>query len=186
MTRQLITDAGPRSELRSPEAPLRDGAAIAQAAAALLAEMERSLEASQRALLSRDVAGMELATAEQIGLRQSLEILWSRVPGLPDGARGNDATQLDPALVAGLRAAEWRVLYLVRVQAALLTRAQRSLRMVSNLLAGPEASYAAPIPNRVSWAAASRANQGPGEVEKKASEERAEKENDEEAGPCRV
>jgi len=183
MTWQPATDGG----LRSPEAKLRSGAAIAQAASALLAEMEHSLAASQWALLTRDVAGMEQATSEQIRLRRSLEILWSRAPGLQDGARGDDATQLDPTLAADLRAAEWRVLYLGRVQAALLTRAQRSLRTVSNRLAGPEASYSPPIPNRVSWTAAGTANQGPSE-EQKANEERAveEEENNEEAGPCRV
>jgi len=177
MTPQPATDV----ELRSPEALPRNASAIAQAAGALLAEMERSLEASRQALLSRDVAGMELATTEQIRLRRSLEILWS-----PVGTHGCHAQPADPDL-AGLRAAEWRVLYLGRVQAALLTRAQRSLRIVSNRLAGPEASYSPPIPNRVSWTAVSSANQGPSE-EKKANEERAveEEENDEEASSCRV
>lgn len=143
MTRQLFTDAGLpselRSELRPSDATPGNLAAMAWSAGALLAELECSLEAGQRALLSRDLAGLERATSEQIGLHRSLQALGSQ-----NGAPKNDATPLDPALAAGLRAAQWRVLYLGRVQAALLTRAQRSLRMLSNLLAGPGASYAAP------------------------------------------
>lgn len=143
---------------------------MARAAVALLAELEASLEAGQRTLLSRDLEGLERATSEQIGLHRSLQTLRShgaQNDGAqnngaqnngtqnngargnhgalgPGGAPGNHAPPLDPALAAGLLAAQWRVLYLGRVQAALLTRAQRSLRMLSNLLAGPEASYAAP------------------------------------------
>ncbi|MGP0020483.1 MAG: hypothetical protein ACLPHP_18085 [Candidatus Sulfotelmatobacter sp.] len=139
MTQQLFTDAGHRSGFRSSEATPRHLAAMARSAGALLAELQGSLEASQRALLSHDLVGLERATSEQIGLQRSLQALRSQ-----NGAPGTDATPLDPALAAGLRAAQWRVLYLGRVQAALLTRAQRSLRMLSNLLAGPGANYAAP------------------------------------------
>jgi hypothetical protein len=167
MTRQPFTDAGLRSELRSelrsPEAP-RHLAAMARSASALLAELQASLEGSQRALLSHDLGGLERATSEQIGLQRSLQalpVLWPQNGApRPDGAPGNDGMPLDPALAAGLRAAQWRVLYLGRVQAALLTRAQRSLRMLSNLLAGPEASYAAPDYAATSYAAPGYATAG--------------------------
>ena len=141
MTRKLPTDAA----LRSPQSPsaepsLRRGSAeIAQASRALLGELEASLQASQNALLAHDVTRLEERTCEQIGLRRSLDILW-------DAAHppGSDPAQHDLRLSAELRAAQMRVLRLGRVQAALLGRAQRWLRMVSNLLAGPEASYAPP------------------------------------------
>jgi hypothetical protein len=211
MTRQLFTDAGfrpeLRPELRSPEAP-RHLAAMARSASALLAELQASLEGSQRALLSHDLGGLERGTSEQIGLQRSLQALpalWSQNGApRPDGAPG-DATPLDPALAAGLRAAQWRVLYLGRVQAALLTRAQRSLRMLSNLLAGPEASYAAPsyaapgyaapapASNRAEywpgWMPARSASAPPGNEEGNQAgqpEDRNRNSDEEEADPCRV
>ena len=105
-------------------------------------------------MLAHDVARLEERTCEQVGLRRSLGILW-------DAAHppGRDAAQHDLRLSAELRAAQIRVLRLGRVQAALLGRAQRWLRMVSNLLAGPEASYAPLTCSRVAqypaWAPAS-------------------------------
>jgi len=166
---------------------------MARSAGALLAELECSLEAGQRALLSRDLGGLERATSEQIGLHRSLQALGSQ-----NGAPQNDAAPLDPALAAGLRAAQWRVLYLGRVQAALLTRAQRSLRMLSNLLAGPGASYAAPsyagpVSTRPeAWpewmparAASARLDNAAGnQVEP--LEARNQNRDEEEADPCRV
>jgi hypothetical protein len=155
MTRQLATDISPSLTDAAP----RKGAAIAQATSALLDELERSLAASQRALLSRDLEGLEQATCKQIALRRSLQILSpktlvSRTPrsqilvsqtaGPELRAQDRPALELGSAFAEGLRAAEWRVLYLGRVQAALLTRAQRSLRIVSHRLAGSAASYAAP------------------------------------------
>jgi hypothetical protein len=250
MTRQLFNDAdaGPRSEhgsglrsglpselpsgLRSPEAAPCNLAAMARAAVALLAELEASLVASQRSLLSRDLEGLERATSEQIGLHRSLQTLRSHDSAQSNGAQndgaqsndaqkndaapGNDAPPLDPALAAGLRAAQWRVLYLGRVQAALLTRAQRSLRMLSNLLAGPAASYAAPSYPAPSYPAlayaapshaapapasnrlkpwpgwpASGASARPGNDERNQLEPREERKknsnrDEEEADPCRV
>jgi hypothetical protein len=170
---------------------------MARSAGGLLAELEGSLEAGQRALLSRDLGGLERATGEQIGLQRSLQTLWSQngEPG-QDDVPGNDVPPVDPALAAGLRAALWRVLYLGRVQAALLTRAQRSLRMLSNLLAGPTASYAAP-----SYAGpiSNRPEPGPGWMPARAASARLDNENQaeplearnknrdgEEADPCRV
>jgi len=108
-----------------------------QAHLALLAELEASLQASQRALLSRDVASLEQHTAEQMRLQKALAILSAPMPRL-SGSNSN------PTLVAELRAAETRVLQMARMQAALLDRAQRWLRTVVNLLAGVEKNYAPP------------------------------------------
>jgi hypothetical protein len=175
MTPQLATGAS----CRSPEATSPDRAAIAQAASSLLAELERSLEAGQRALLSRDLEGLERATCEQIGLNRSLQILRPRQPGESrTGVQANATSEIDCDLAASLRAAQWRVLYLGRVQAALLTRAQRSLRIVSHRLAGPGASYVVPGYARP---ASNRAASRPAEMgEGKAIQ------GEEEAGPCRV
>jgi hypothetical protein len=113
-------------------------AEIAQAGFALLRELEMSLRASQKALLSRDVARLEQSTHQQIGLRRALEILW------PGNGRGSSEMHCDPPLASELRTAQMRVLHLGRVQAALLRREQRWLRTLSNLLAGPEANYLPP------------------------------------------
>jgi hypothetical protein len=118
---------------RSADLLLLNGAAeITPASQVLLVELETSLQASQQALLSHDVALLEQHTCEQIRLQHSLEILRSR-----------DATH-DPAFVVEIRAAQMRVLHLGRVQAALLVRAQRWQSMLSNLLAGSETSYVPP------------------------------------------
>jgi len=126
MKQHLPTDTDPRS----PERLFNGAAEITPASKLLLVELEASLRASQRALLSHDVALMERHTCEQIRLQRLLEVLWSR----RDAAR-------DPAFVVEMRAAQMRVLHLGRVQAALLVRAQRWQNMLSNLLAGPETSY---------------------------------------------
>jgi hypothetical protein len=147
MPRQLPSSAAPPSEAASEEQPSAERARqngpteIAQASRGLLADLEASLQASQRALLARDVAGVEERTREQIRLHRSLEILWS---GDAAQAQTSDRVQVDSLLDAALRAAAIRVLHLGRVQAALLTRQQRRLRIVSNLLAGSSASYAPP------------------------------------------
>jgi hypothetical protein len=114
-----------------------------------LRELEMSLRASQKALLSRDVLRLEQSTRQQIGLRRALEILW------PGNGMGSSEMHCDPRLASELRTAQMRVLHLGRVQAALLRREQRWLRTLSNLLAGPEANYLPPALNRVAWHAES-------------------------------
>src|SRR5580658_1042792 len=159
MTRQPATDAAIRSALtRPPKALAREqkatesesgeragsGSANLQASLLLLDELEASLQAGQRALLSHDVTGLEQQTAEQVRLRGSLQALWSqaKLSSLP----ASDSKPFDRAWGAELGLAQMRVLQLGRVQAALLARAQRSLRMLSHLLAGPGAGYAHPFP----------------------------------------
>ncbi|MGA1985060.1 MAG: hypothetical protein ABSG72_02235 [Candidatus Sulfotelmatobacter sp.] len=161
MTEQPYTDAAVRSPGPRPTAPLAaeprpsepepvesvgrsSGTAFAEAGVALLGELESSLEASQHALLARDLAGIERHTGEQVRLRRALEILWSQ-----NSLEGSDRVPIHPMLsvragAAEFGAAELRVLQLGRVQAALLRRAQRWSRMLSHVLAGPGAGYAAP------------------------------------------
>ena len=123
----------------SPQA----GAAMAQTSLALLRELEASLESTQQAVLARDLAGLEQGTREQLRLRQELEILWAwdRTHPHADPTGGTRNLPDTSDLMVELRAVGMRVLHLGRVQAALLVRAQRSLRMIAHLLAGPESSY---------------------------------------------
>lgn len=142
MTWQVLTRAGVGST-KPPSS--QAGPALAQASLALLSELAASLEASQKALLARDVDAVEQGTREQVRLRRALEILWT--PGAPhwrNDPAASSEPRCDHPLAADLRAAERRVLLLGRVQAGLLARAQRALRTISNLLAGPEASYGPP------------------------------------------
>jgi hypothetical protein len=111
-------------------------------------EPEGSLQASQEALLWRDVARLEGCTREQSRLRRSLEILGSQDAGhseridsaepvpqqqpdlLPADLHPSDLRQYDLplgdlALAAELRSAQLRVLHLGLVPAALLIWAQR-------------------------------------------------------------
>ena len=92
---------------------------------ALLTDLELSLRASERAILSRDVAGLERATDEQANLGRRLVLLPVR-----GGA-------FSPTVMEAQR----RVLGLGRVQGALLERAQRRLRVLANWMAGPQAEY---------------------------------------------
>jgi hypothetical protein len=111
---------------------------------ALLQELARSLHAGQQALLSRDLLSLELNTQTQHRLCQALEILWTQKAATPSSYRPGSPNGPDGALAVRLRAAQWQVLQLGRVQAALLIRAQRSLRMIVHLRAGLEATYSAP------------------------------------------
>ena len=132
--------------------PGNAGATIAQASAALLCELEASLRLSQRALLQRDLPGLEQATREQIRLRCALGILWEwDATACKPAARFDGRTQpkLSPAESAraesapDLRAAQQRVLQLGRIQAALLAGQQRWFTMLANLVAGPDSGYGA-------------------------------------------
>jgi hypothetical protein len=152
----------------------------------LLAELEASLEASQRALLGRDVASLEQCTSEQARLQRSLEILWStggaQLPG--SNSPESDAASDIPAFDAELRAAQRRVLHLGRIQAALLGRAQRWLRTVSHLLAGLDQSYSFPASSQVPQYPASPTGIGPGV--RRHTKEVGPEEKDKEGDSCRA
>ncbi len=91
----------------------------------LLSRLERSLHAGQQALLLRDLEKFEEQTALQASLSQTLA----------ESLGGWDPGEIH------LHVAGARVIHLCRVQRGLLRRAQRSLRVLSNLLAGAEGTY---------------------------------------------
>jgi hypothetical protein len=119
-----------------------------QAVLALLSELEASLTVSQKALLGRDLKAITTCTEEQTRLVRALAVLLQasltrrEAPGV---AVAPFRPKVKSSLV--LIAAEKRVWQLARVQAALLKRAQRSLRILARLLAGPQTSYG-PAPER--------------------------------------
>jgi hypothetical protein len=102
---------------------------------AILTELQASLEASQQALLARDLAGMEQGTRDQRRLQQALAALWTpRCICEFHGSR-------DTVQPADFHATAARVHFLGRVQLALLGRALRSLNVLAHLVSGPAASY---------------------------------------------
>jgi hypothetical protein len=103
-------------------------------ALAMLRELEISLAASQRPLLSGDVTALELEIARQIRLFHWIE---GQLDGQIDTLTGDSET------IAEMRAVSARVRHLGRVQSALLARASQRLRMIANVVAGPQALYAA-------------------------------------------
>jgi len=134
-----MTQPNPNDVLPLSSEPLRAACPeIAQAKRSLLTELEASLESGQRALLARDVAGLEQSSGEQMRLLRALQIFWQPGPA-----------QDDPACNAELRALQMRVLHLGRVQAALLARGQRWLRTIANLVTGPATNYAPSASNGV-------------------------------------
>jgi len=130
---------------------------LVRARLAILGELENSLEASQKALLARDLEGIEQGTREQLGFERAFAGLGAHDAALRgDLAGGSARTQAGADLVSALRSAEMRVLHLARVQAALLARAQRSARIMANLLAGPQAAYGPDKESAASGLAAGR------------------------------
>jgi hypothetical protein len=124
---ELMTSPRTHSLSSLIERPAENGGStLVAASAAVLAELESSLGASQRALLAHDVVSLDQATREQMRLLQALEILWAR----------------NVTSASELRAAQRRVLHQCKVQAALLAREQRWLTILANLVAGPGANYA--------------------------------------------
>jgi len=105
-----------------------------------------SLQSSQRALLERDLERLETATAEQ---RRLVRALQATEPSA--GMQGTQNCLLPASGTApvstALHSAQLRVQSLARIQQSLLERAQRSLQLLSNLIAGPQAPYSA-VPGR--------------------------------------
>ena len=117
----------------------------------LLRDLEASLGGSLQALLALDLAGIEQGTREQVGLVRELqrypEMRMPR-PG-QTGERREGGTQETGAevptwsreMAEDVRHCEEAVLQAARVQAALLARARRKLRILANMLAGPSLNY---------------------------------------------
>lgn len=92
--------------------------------AAFLLQLEKSVQASQTALLARDLNRLRELTAEQSCLLRSLST-WK------------------PACDQNAQEAAIRILQLGRVHLAILRRAQQSLRVIANFLAGTQSIYEA-------------------------------------------
>jgi hypothetical protein len=111
---------------------------------AILGELEASLVASQKALLARDLDRIRDGTEQQLRLTRALMILGAG-PAKPGAGNGSlRATPFRPGqgrISPQLASAQNRVWHLARVQRALLRRAQQSLRMLTSLVAGPNAAY---------------------------------------------
>jgi hypothetical protein len=119
----------------------------------LLQDLETSLQGSRRALLALDLAAIEQGTREQVGLVRELQGFSERklrietAPEIESAeikATGIKAAEIEIAgtkIVEDIRRAEQAVLQAARVQAALLARAQRKLRILANMLAGPSLHY---------------------------------------------
>jgi hypothetical protein len=120
---------------------------IALARLALMNKLQLSLAGSHGALLELDLAGMQEKTSEQIGLSGDLQALLRRLAAL-SAAKHSSGSGLrsglpgtDPNLVHALGRSEVSVLRALRLQMALLRRAQQRLRIVANTLAGSSVDY---------------------------------------------
>lgn len=103
----------------------------------LLQELEASLSGSRQALLALDLAGIEQGTREQVGLVRELQSF----PDMQMPQPGAETPSSPRETVEEVRRCEQSVLQAVRVQAALLARAQRKLLILANMLAGPSLDY---------------------------------------------
>jgi hypothetical protein len=115
----------------------------------LLERLENSLAVSQKALLSLDVAAVELGTREQENLYRQIQVLFTHATAsMPNDDHAEKTQSGQPISSANwpakLRATQTRILHLGRVQVALLSRAQRALNFVAHLKALSETIYAAP------------------------------------------
>ena len=115
----------------------------------LLRELEASLSGSRRALLALDLAGIEQGTREQVGLVRELERFPEREMQIPRPAQelkkrmqeSGEVPTCSQEVAEEVRRCEQSVLQAARVQAALLARARRKLRILANMLAGPSLNY---------------------------------------------
>jgi len=128
------SDIAPVSELFGSGGPELAGLAW-------MGKVEASLHGSREALLALDLAAIEGRTREQAGLIREFEAT-RRGIALSDLAR---PPGLEPALETErkkeLRRSAERILEAVRLQAALLARAQSKLGVLANMLAGPSIDY---------------------------------------------
>jgi hypothetical protein len=142
--------------------------ALMAARIGLMAAMEASLQISRKAVLALDLAQIERQTDEQADLvRRLAELL--RPGALAETCDSDAFDEARPAAFVSksrledereLRRKADRIMEPARLQAALLARAQRKLRVLAALLAGPVLTYG-PFEGRE--AAATRHRSGVGE-----------------------
>lgn len=141
---ELISAAGLPSANPVPAAEDRTRCALM-----LIGELEASLNASRKALLALDLAGIERETREQVRSIRKLEDVLGRsmaprVRGMAKDralVRSGNSPELEPEPERELRRSCHRVLEAARLQAALLARARTKLRVLANMLAGQSVTY---------------------------------------------
>ena len=146
----LMTPLLDADDLRSAEQASPD-----QPVLSLLGDLEASLKAAQQELLARNLPGIEQRTRELLRLQRGLLSRWTQVP---QHCQHESASETAP--IGELREAAGRVLEQGRIQAALLARAQRSLKMIVNLLAGIAPTYSSVALRRTSYPASSICDAG--------------------------
>jgi len=102
----------------------------------LMRRLEASLCRSHQALAALDLAGIRHETEDQWSLCGSLRLEIRRMKAARDRRVDSDSETSGE-----LRQRAWKVLAAVRLQAALLKRAQRKLVVIANMLAGAERNY---------------------------------------------
>ena len=112
----------------------------------LMRELEASLHCSRKALLALDLVAMESATGQQITLIREFDALLRQTTASIafDRSAAPSASGLPGELWEvneELRGSQNRIMGALRLQAALLTRAQCKLRVLANMLAGPTVPY---------------------------------------------
>jgi hypothetical protein len=134
----------------------------------LMAKLEASLQGSRKALLALDLPQIECETGDQIGLILEFGALLRRCKAC--AAADRSAEPRAPGLRTPfleleeeLERSQNRILDALRLQAALLTRTQRKLRVLANMLAGPTVSYGPLLardggPARLNWKQEERAD----------------------------
>lgn len=120
----------------SPVEALNGGDEPRPTCLALFCQLEASLHGSRKALLARDLAGIEQGTREQRALAGKVEAVLRK-----------SIVFSGSGLEQELKQAGKRVLAAGRLQAALLARARLKLRVLANMLAGPSVNYG-PAPER--------------------------------------
>jgi hypothetical protein len=115
---------------------------------AMLATLESSLAASQKALVALDLDRIRSATVEQMVLVQNIAAVFSFDQATPailqQPGRKHQRTSIPyhPEPAEKLNQTAKRILDAARIQLALLSRLQRKLRVLSHALNGPSISYA--------------------------------------------
>jgi hypothetical protein len=112
----------------------------------LLQKLEESIVRGCEAMLKLDLEGIENGTREQLHLLQEFAGVgpqFAKAARSPAKSSSETAEQgaADARLV---KAAALRVIHATRLQLALLARAQRKLRVLAHMLAGPGACYLPP------------------------------------------
>jgi hypothetical protein len=138
---------------RTPSAtPLEREEELLRARLVLMRQLEASLQGSRKALLALDLPQIECGTGDQIGLILEFGALLRRSKACAAADRSVEPRAPGlrtppPELEEELGRSQNRILDALRLQAALLARAQCKLRVLGNMLAGPTAPYG-PLPAR--------------------------------------